>query len=201
VKKPTVLVTLLTGLERQHWINPDLMLNLLTMTKDARFDVSFAPIRDARPWDAARNVAMAAAQYADVDWLISFDNDNFVPGNPLDILAQATPDQSVIGLRYGVAQGSGYSLFPEVKRKGPFVEVDAVAGGVLMVHRKVWDTIPEPWFRWQYGNNPLNPADGTAGEDVSFCRLVRQHGFKVWTHATALAGHYRTTDLTRMVAA
>lgn len=42
-------------------------------------------------------------------------------------------------------------------------------------------------------------TQNTCGKGVYFCGLVREDGFKVWTHTTMLAGHYRTTDITGLV--
>lgn len=210
-RKPKVLACLLTGLERTNWVNPDLVLNLMTMWKDTRFEVHFFPVRDARPWEAARNMTILGARQCGADWMVSFDNDNFVHGNPLDIIASAGEDKHVIGLTYGVGGGrledgrAQYALFPNEAHgasDGTFREEESVAGGVLMVNRRVWEAIPRgPWFRWQHANNEtLDPRErGACGEDVFFSRLVRQHGFKVWSHTEQLAGHYRTTDITGMV--
>jgi hypothetical protein len=70
-----------------------------------------------------------------------------------------------------------------------------------MVNRKVWEKIPTgPWFRWQYGDGEecLDRGKNGSGEDVYFCRLAQQHGFRVWTSRKFLAGHYRTVHLTGM---
>jgi hypothetical protein len=203
--KPKVLVCFLTGIERHNWINPDLSLNLIRMVKDSRFDVNYFPVRDCRPWESARNMTIVAARQINADWLISFDNDNFVPGefNPLDIIAAAGEDKHVIGLQSGVGNGEEYKIFPYTNHgaaDGPFREEECVGGGVLMVRKTVWQKIKRgPWFRWQHvDSETLAPAPGVRGEDGYFCHLARQHGFKVWTHQH-LAGHYRTVDLTGMV--
>jgi hypothetical protein len=203
--KPKILVCVLCGLERGNWINPSLTENLYAMFRDPRFEVNYYPVRDLPPWEVARNATIAAARKLNVDWLISFDNDNFVPGaNPLDVLMQANPERhAVIGLTSGVGSPHGaYALFPESTRgnDGPFREADEVGGACLFVHKTVWQKIPQgPWFRWLHGENEaLVPDRKTCGEDVYFCRLVRDYGMKVWTHPM-LAGHYRTTDITALV--
>ncbi len=182
---------------------------LWRMARDTRFDVELATIKDAVPHEVARNHTIKIARDNHFDWLVSFDNDNFMPmGTPLDILAAAGRQQSVIGLTYGVPlKGtSEYNLFPpsecRTKIDGPFQEVPSVGGGVLMVNRRVWEKIPTgPWFSWHHGDGTetLDRGNGGYGEDVYFCNLVRQHGFNVWTHRELLAGHYRTTDITGMV--
>jgi hypothetical protein len=203
--KPKVLVCVLTGLERTNWINPELSMMLFRMGRDPRFDVEVAHVKDARPVEVARNHTIKAARDHNFDWLVSVDSDNFMPvGTPLDIIA-AAGGRSVIGLRYGMRpMSSECLLFPPLqntKSEGPFLETEAVGGGVLMVHRKVWEKIPTgPWFRWQHcDTETLDQSPDGCGEDIYFCRLVRSHGIGVFTHRDLLAGHYRTTDITGMV--
>jgi len=204
--KPKVLVCVLTGVERHNWINPALSGHLMRMARDTRFDVDYFPVQDCRPVESARNMTVSAARQLNADWLLSFDNDNFLPGqvNPLDIIAAAGEDKHVIGLSYGVGNTEEYKIFPAANHHstdGAFREVECVGGGVLMVRNTVWQRIKKgPWFRWQHvESETLAPAPGVRGEDGYFCHLVRQHGIKVWTHREMLAGHYRTTDLTGMV--
>jgi|SRR5579872_2766221 len=207
MSKPKVLIAVLTGAERSNWVNPDLTLTLVRMVKDPRFDVNYFPVRDARPWETARNITIVAARQINADWLISFDNDNFVPepANPLDIIATAGKEHHIVGLTYGVpTDNHSYRLFPGEPRanSGPFKEADFVGCGVLMVRNTVWQRVPNgPWFRWQHADNAdnevLSPDKGAVGEDVYFCRLARQHGLKIWTHAQ-LAAHYRTVEVTSL---
>lgn len=207
--KPKVLVCVLTGSERQQWPAPELALMLFNMGHDPRFDVQIANVKDAHPVEVARNHTIKLARDRGFDWLVSLDNDNFMPvGTPLDIIAAAGPQQqSVIGLTYAVKSSeSACNLYPPPecggKIEGLFQEVSAVGGGVLIVHRRVWEKIPRgPWFRWQHGadTETLDKSNGGCGEDVYFCNLVRQRGLRVWTHRELLAGHYRTTNVTAMV--
>jgi len=204
---PKVLVCCLVQTERQGWVNPELCQMLFKMGRDPRFNVEVANVKDAIPFEAARNHTIKIARDYKFDWLISFDNDNFMPvGTPLDVIAAAGVQQSVIGLSYGVkSHDSSYAMFPprtNYKNDGAFLEVPAVGGGILMVNRKVWEKIPTgPWFRWNPGTDTetLDRGNGGYGEDVHFCRLVQEKGFRVWTHRELMAGHYRTVDLTGMV--
>jgi hypothetical protein len=199
--KPKVLITLLTGTERQHWINPELALVVFHMGRDPRFSVEVATVKNAMPHDVARNHTIKLARDHGFDWLCSFDNDNFLTtGTPLDIIAEAG-NRRVIGLTYGHADGQ---LLPSPNNggrlEGNFREVPWTGGGGLLVHRAVWEKIPRgPWFVWERGEDTETGDRGThgCGEDVYFCRLVQKQGFKVWTHRQ-LAGHYRTTDMTHL---
>jgi hypothetical protein len=201
MNKQKVLLAVLCGLERTNWINPNLSVNLWQMAHDARFETYYAPVTDQRPFEFARNGALQAAQRMGVDWLLSIDNDNFIQSNPLDLIAAANTQQNVIGVASAIgAATQNYKLFPEQRScvtDGPFVEVPAVGGAVLCVHKSVWQKIPRgPWFKYVAADDEL--CTPLHGEDVFFCRLVREHGMRVWTHSTLLAGHYRTTDITRL---
>jgi hypothetical protein len=206
--KPKVVVCVLTGLERESWINPELAVNLITMVRDPRFEVVYYPVQDVRPRETARNVTVVTARQNNADWLISFDNDNFTHCNPLDVIAEAGPNQHIIGLTYAIVAGkTGIAAAPEYKLlpdriyadDGAFSEVEFVSGGCLMVRNTVWKKIPTgPWFRRLLAENELL-APQRCSEDAYFCALARQQGFKVWTHTQQLAGHYRTTDVTGMV--
>lgn len=203
MSKPKILCAVLTGIERTNWINPDLSLALITMARDPRFDFNYYPVRDCRPFETARNMTIKAAKQIAADWLISFDNDNYPMCNPLDVIAEAGPEQrGVIGLTYAIGNlEQGYRMYPDAAHgavRGSFREEDSVAGGCLMIHRTIWEQIKAPWFKWQHApdSETLAPENGrTCGEDVYFCRLAREHGFKIWTHRN-IAAHYRTTNLT-----
>jgi hypothetical protein len=207
--KPKVLVCVLTGIERHNWVNPDLVLNLISMARDSRFDVNFFPVRDCRPWEGARNMTIVAARQIKADWLVSFDNDNFYtgPGTPLDIIAAAGEDKHIIGLSYGLGADDGnYRLFPSDGHgacDGPFRQEQCIGGGLMMIRNTVWKTIPKgPWFRWIHAESEtLAPVNGvTRGEDAAFCELATRRGLKIWSYQQP-AGHYRTVDLTGMVRA
>jgi len=206
MSKPRVLVCVLCGAERTDWINPALMLNLLVMAKDPRFDVAYQPVAGYRPWECARNQTINLARSMNADWLVSFDNDNGLDCNPLDVIAAAGDAQDVIGLTYGVGCVPDCRLFPSHNHgpiDGPFREEKSVGGGVLMIRNKVWQKIPRgPWFRWQHADNELlAPAPGAVDEVTYFCNLVRENGFRVWTHRSILAAHFKTADITRTVSA
>ena len=121
--------------------------------------------------------------------------------------AAAGTDKHVIGLTYAIGGSvdAGYHMYPNEGHyrpsAGAFREVSEVGGGVLMIHKTIWKTIPRgPWFRFLYAPDSelhLPRTEEAIPEDKYFCNLVRQNGFKVWTHAEQLAGHYRTTDITQ----
>jgi hypothetical protein len=214
MSKPRVLICTLTGSERWQWICPEQNQMIFAMARDTRFAVDMATVK-AVPHEVARNHTIKIARDNGFDWMVSLDNDNFMPqGTPLDIIHQATKSQDVIGLTYGVSVApsapngvtGAFQFFPPPechgRADGPFREVPEVGGGILIVNRRVWERLNTgPWFQWcpGTGTETLDRGEGGCGEDVAFCKLVRERGLSVWTHAGLLAGHHKTVDLTAMV--
>jgi|SRR5579872_2789087 len=204
--KEKILISVLCGKERANWINPELSVNLFNLARDTRFDVALCVVKDAKGYAVARNIAMRAARDNGCDWLLSFDNDNFLPlqSNVLDVIAEAGPGQDVIGLTSGVTATNGFGLFPSQEamlgnHDGPFVEVAYIGTGVFAVRKTVWQKIPRgPWFHWPI-NETTEIQDACGGEDVEFCQRVRSLGLHVWTHQTLVTGHYKTMNCTDVV--
>ena len=201
--KPRILLGWLGGQEQEGWSTPLQVMNFIRAARDPRYEVFFGPQLNVYPIEAGRNQMMAAAAQIGAEWLISFDNDQFLYDNAniLDVIADATPEQAVIGMRIGIrGEGNKLRLFPdtpELSRCGRFSQVERVGGGILLVHCSVWQRIQPPWFRWMHGNNPLlTPDAATMGEDVYFCKLCREHGFKIWVPRDMAAGHHKNRDLT-----
>ena len=64
------------------------------------------------------------------------------------------------------------------------IPVDASGGGGLLLSRRVFETIPQPW--WEVKSDP----DGThGGEDLEFCRKLKTHGFQLWADLDTRVGH------------
>jgi GT2 family glycosyltransferase len=58
-------------------------------------------------------------------------------------------------------------------------EVDAVGSAFIAIKRKVFETIPFPWYEY---NMPLS-------EDLNFCRIAKNYGFRIWIDPTIKIGH------------
>ncbi len=202
MEKPHVFVTVLCGRERHGWINPALSSALIAMSHDPRFALTIEHTADVQPVDYARNHCIDKARKANADWLVSFDNDVIPHSNPLDILAEATPDTEIIGLTYGVSLDNGhtYKLATEQAegtQQGRFLPVTFIAGGTMMIRRSIWDKTAGPWFCWLTGQDELRSPIGGCGEDVYFSKKMRAAGLTLWTHPQ-LVGHLKTTDVTAL---
>jgi len=192
----SVLILTLGSIERTGWVNHDLALALIHAGRDPRFACTFGNVLDYRPHDHARNVAVAQARDIGVDWLIQVDNDCTPNCRLLDVIAHAPAAADVIGQRYAVRNSrESIFVFPQpTGARSAYEEVEALGGGVLAIRSTVWQTIPRgPWFTWNYKEGS-ETRECECGEDVSFCRLVRENRMKVYCHQQ-LAAHYHTVDL------
>jgi hypothetical protein len=197
--KPKVLIAPLCGIERSGWLNPTLLLSLVQMTHDPRFDVSIELAFGLSPVDYARNTAVVAARTKQFDWLLMVDNDQTLPTSPLDVIAEAGPQQDVVGLLAGCSKdGRSFQLncdFIPGMTDGNFRAVSKIGSGVIMLRSSVWTRIPKgPWFTTQQSDDELRSFK--QGEDLSFCDLARAAGLKLWTHRSD-CGHLKTADVTQ----
>lgn len=191
--KSHVLVCILCGPERHHWINPELVRTLLRMQNDSRFAVEFEFIYGAHGVDTARNLAIDKARAKQADWCVQIDND-MTCNDPLDILSEAhTLGLEIVAVSCGISMAEN-DYRPNVnlqgERCGNFMRVSNAGADVLMVKSAVWSKLP---------NGPLFVWSSACGEDVYFCRLAQAANFKLWTHAS-LAGHLKTVNLSSLLA-
>src|ERR1700721_249229 len=87
--KPKILVSVLCGRERTHWINPLLFDYLITLPLDQRFAIYNLNAYDFGSYQEARNRCMVFARDSGADTLVMIDNDITLPPYFSDILHQS----------------------------------------------------------------------------------------------------------------
>ncbi len=71
------------------------------------------------------------------------------------------------------------NVFPDTPDS--LIRCDALAAGCLLVSRRVFETIPFPWFEcW---------PQSAAGEEFGFCQKARDYGFEVWADFSVQCAH------------
>lgn len=129
------------------------------------------------------------------EYLFFIDADMSFPPDILDILLQRHKD--IVGALY-VGRTKPYMPcvfemkkepleFPNIiKLQGEFFKVGAISTGCLLIHRRVFERIPYPWFGWK---------KGIPGEDLFFCWKASQYGFDIWCDASRKIYHVSKTQI------
>lgn len=128
----------------------------------------------------ARNEIVKAFLKTDCEYLFFVDSDTGVPMGGLAELVGHEKD-IISGLYFG-----RFAPFnPVMKRKQPetltyepihdypegLIECDLVGGGCLLVHRRVFETLKEPWY--------FCPRVDFS-EDAYFCMKAQEAGFRIY---------------------
>jgi GT2 family glycosyltransferase len=155
--------------------------------------------------DAARNRVVEFFMASDCEWFLSVDTDIILP----DLVVQRlmARRQSLVGaLIYVDADpifpqiyskiadfgfgGMGQYVVNEAWNPGELVKADATGAGCLLIHREVFDKIPEGsqyrWFEHEREGQQM------FGEDFTFCRRARQVGFQLYIDTAVHAKHIKT---------
>ena len=127
-------------------------------------------------------------------------NQNIVSGVTFKRLGEPVP----MVYKYMWEEGKGHYYAPMVREIGEYLtkfrddlkgrpqaivgppygllECDSVGAGCLLVHRRVFDALEKPYFKWNEGNS--------GGEDFYFCRKAQEAGFKIFADPSVMSGHY-----------
>jgi hypothetical protein len=162
---------------------------------------------------------MAVAHFLDEtkdDWMLIIDADEYLPISSFKKLIESADNWKVpilSGLVFGVSnpldanykprpcifkdnessENVGFDIYYDYK-VNTLMEVAAAGTGCLLVHRRVFEQLREEyqekvgkdwcWFTdGPYGNNDW------ISEDLSFCKRVKESGFKIHAHTGAILPH------------
>lgn len=79
---------------------------------------------------------------------------------------------------------SPYTHYPLVEVPNCLCEVDAVGFGAIMVKRRCFEVVEDPWFDMKGKNNE------SCGEDMCFCVHAKQAGFRLFLDGQYKLGHF-----------
>lgn len=173
----------------------------LSLLKTATLGAQVVWIRGA---DLAAN-RNAIARSMDGNWVWFLDDDHSFPAGLLprllshkvDIVAPVVlmkkPPFYPAASKGAVAGGyEGFKL-SDLPTDGSLVEAFTVGTAGLLVRRRVFETLTDPWFETgRVSSEHLN-------EDTYFCQKAREAGFTVWLDTGAALGHLRPVSLTPAV--
>ena len=160
----------------------------------------------------ARNYLTSVFLDSDFTHLLFIDSD--VEFEPEAILRMLVARKDVICSPYRVkSMDVNQKMYTvELKKDAPIetgdlIEITAGPTGIMLIHRDVFKKIiekfpdlkiknsvfpkPGPDHKYYYNFFDFTFKDGySAGEDVSFCKLVRQAGFKLYANTASFTKHH-----------
>jgi hypothetical protein len=130
--------------------------------------------------------------------LLMLDSDHVHPHDIVQRLArwfQAYPQEVKVAGGLNFRRGAPYdpcafvdpgdNSFHRISEWVPgLMEVSALGSGSMMIAREVFETLPEPWFDYQYPDHT-----GWPGTDMTFSARCREHGIKLWVDTTTVSPH------------
>jgi len=156
---------------------------------------------DVGQLDQMRNKIVKRAQVTGATHLLMMDCDQVYPSNLITKLLEDIRGRLIVGAlvhrRYPpfdplIIKGSvgKYKTITDWE-DGELIEVDATGTGCLMFDMKIFDEIPEPWFKF------AKTKKGTVGEDFYFCNKVRKAGHKIFVDTGLQIGHLALMEISR----
>lgn len=149
----------------------------------------------------ARNSIVQQAQWEGCSKLWMIDTDQVYPTNTLNKML--SHDKDICGVRVHKryppfspvflrgAIGKFEYVSDEEMFSGKLIEVDATGTGCLLFNVAIFDSIPEPWFKFDiHDGKPV-------GEDIYFCTQAKKAGFKIWVDTSLEVEHLSTIAIGR----
>lgn len=174
-------------------VHTKVALSLLNIINSPDYTVEVA-FTGAKRVEASRNIITKKFLESDAEYLLMIDEDNPPLRNPLDLLKDGkdivcfpTPifynKQVVWNIELG-----------EHKQLSGLQQVKSGGTGCILIKRKVLETLQDPFETIvdKYGVT-------TEGQDIRFCRLAKEAGFKVWTHWAYPCEHYKVINLLNLL--
>lgn len=160
----------------------------MTLNGDNRNDVN-----EQRPFKGS-------ITYDKILWI-----DSDIAFNPEDAMKLIYSDKDIISGAYLLASGEvtaypkmlegGYT-FDQVKEMNELVQIDGCGFGFLAVKFGVFESLTRPWFQ----SAMVTTKDGFSfpmmGEDLSWCKRVKDNGFEIWFDPTVRVTHHKMMKLT-----
>lgn len=84
-----------------------------------------------------------------------------------------------------------YRTHQKIVGHATLMKVDSVGSAAMLIHRRVFEKISFPWFRFLYKPS----GEILLTEDHFFCWKAREEGFEVWADPQMFCSHFKQVDL------
>jgi len=144
--------------------------------------------------DARNSLCRLVLEQGDTEYLWFMDDDHAFPSSMLTKLVSHDKDlvmpicltrtHPFAPVQYTSKVGPNqYLPIPlSETQTGGLVECEAGGAAGMLIHRRVLEAIPDPWFEYT-----------DRSEDIVFCEKAKQAGFTLWADLGCRLGHITTT--------
>lgn len=189
-------------------IQTDLVLRIISWVYGTK--AIFFPPQGYSPVSVARNLCVKEFLNQGFDYLFFVDSDTVPPPDAIKKLLAA--DKPIISgvtcnlklcedgllrpapmvMRYVNPEDPEEGLIPIAKREG-IEEVDGFGMSCCLIHKSVFDGMEEPWFTERF---VAEKGQKAMGEDLMFCRKLKDKGIKLWADFSVNCDHHKMTKIT-----
>jgi len=170
-------------------IRTELVEMLMQLKSEHDFKIMFS---NRRPIDDNRNYIVNEFIKSGFDYLLMIDSDIVPTSNILDMInsdvdicsgmISINKGKEIIRLGLNKAKG-GYK---QINFKKGLNEVDVTGTGCMLINKRVFKELSQPYFEFQYENGLLKE-----GEDFNFCSKAKEKGFKIYYNTNFPCYHYQ----------
>lgn len=143
--------------------------------------------------------------YKKIIWI-----DSDIAWKPDDFLKLYESDKDIISGAYLLGSGmvTAYKeqfgnpyLYDDVIKMTEPVQIEGAGFGFLAVKKGVFESLTRPWFQ-QVQTTMIDPETKKEfsfplmGEDISWCKRVKDAGYEIWFDPTIRVTHHKTMKLT-----
>lgn len=171
-----------------------------------RKDIEYRPVIGS-PTDQLRNgLAKMVLDNPEFTHLMMMDSDIVPPENIVDLLLACDSDLAaapvpimmhgyiVSNILIPTDKPGTYTFMTELVDADEPFEAAGAGTGCVLIRRKVFETVPWPWFRYEE-----KPDGSRGGEDIYFSLKAAQYGFRYKVHPKAICGHIKKMNLMDIV--
>lgn len=151
------------------------------------------------PFDHARNQGAMHCLDHGFDYCLYLDSDVIPPSDAvLKLMSRRKPIISGVYHRRSPPEGVPVMLkggkWIQNYKPNTIMEVDLVGAGCLLVHRSVFQTLPQQregkhWFDWRVDMQSVLPQGAAMSEDFTFCQHAKSNGFKIYVDTSVVCKH------------
>lgn len=164
-----------------------------------------------------RNMAVAKFLKTGYSHLLFVDDDVILPEETIRCLAEtaAKPNRDIVcgaypslkfitpttAYLYITMLPAGYKNENEWLRDYPTDETEIAAAGTgcMLINRRLLEMMGHPWFQWPEKWDRENGTVESISDDMAFCDVARQLGFRIWADGRVRCGHLKLVDLSTLL--